>query len=232
MVAIVRREILLSLAITAFVMCAIFLPLDRVLEQVQQWASESPKQAVWLVGATFILAVMLLLPVSPIVMLAGFMFGLVNGLLLVWTVGFISSTLAFWVGRRFARPWVERRLRRRTALTAADHAIARNGLMVVLLARLSLVIPFGPLNYSLSLTGVKFRDYLLATNIGMIPAYFLPVYLGMTASDVAAILGGDLRLSSSEWAASLAFMVSVFAVIGIVVRLALVKLRQEISGSG
>jgi len=211
-------------------MCAIFLPLDEVMKQVQQWANDYPGLAMWLVGITFIVAVMLLLPVSPIVMMAGLLFGLLQGFVLIWTVGLISSILAFWAGRTIARPWVQRMLERHTSLATLDQAISRNGLLVAFLTRLSLVIPFGPCNYCLSLTGLKFRDYLLATNIGMIPSYFFPIYLGTTTSDIAAILGGEVRPSRIEWATGSALMLGVFTVIFFIVRSALIKLREEMSG--
>jgi len=222
------RGIRLISLLVGLIVCALLLPVDDILKFVQDWARFSPQLAKWLVGITFLLAVLLLLPVAPIVMLAGLMFGLINGFLLIWVAGFVSSTLAFWCGRTIARPLVERRIKHRNTLAALDVAIRNNGMLVVLLTRLSIVIPFGPLNYSLSLTGLRFRDYLVATNIGMIPSYFLSVYLGTTAVDIAQILSGEVRLTGSEWAITLSLAFVVLVSFIVIVRLAFVKLRKEV----
>ena len=64
-------------------------------------------------------------------------------------------------------------------LNALDRAVARNGFRVILLLRLDpIFLPFAPLNYALGLTGVRFRDYLLASWLGMFPASVLYVYFG------------------------------------------------------
>ena len=59
--------------------------------------------------------------------------------------------------------------------------------MLVLLARLSPVIPYILLNYAFSVTRVRFRDYLLATWIGMLPAIVLYVYAGTLAKNFAEL---------------------------------------------
>ena len=67
--------------------------------------------------------------------------------------------------------------------------------MLVLLARLSPLIPYNLLNYALSVTSVRFRDYLLATWLGMLPATVLYVYTGSIAKSLA-----DPK-SAPSWAA-------------------------------
>lgn len=218
---------LLIVTVIGLVVFVFLFPLSSSLEHVQDWAIEKPRLAIWLVGLTFVFAALLLLPVAPVVMLAGLMFGLLKGLLLIWVAGFVSSTLAFWCGRTIARPVVERRVRHHNTLAMLDRAITNNGTAVVLLARLSVVIPFGPLNYSLSLTGLKFRNFVLATNIGMIPSYFLSIYLGTTAGNISQILNQELKLTGGEWAVGLATTAFVFIGFSMIVRLALLRLRME-----
>ena len=64
---------------------------------------------------------------------------------------------------------------------------------MVLLTRLAIVFPYGPLNYSFGLSGVRFRDYLIGTNIGTIPPILFVIYLGATAGKVTALLGESLQ---------------------------------------
>jgi uncharacterized membrane protein YdjX (TVP38/TMEM64 family) len=68
-------------------------------------------------------------------------------------------------------------------------AVAGEGAWVMFLLRLSPVIPFVLLNYALALSGVRYRDYLLAS-VGMLPAITMYVYYGKVAGDVARLAAG------------------------------------------
>ena len=59
----------------------------------------------------------------------------------------------------------------------------------VFLLRLSPLVPFNLLNYALALSGVRFRDYLLAS-VGMLPAIVMYTYYGKVVGDVAALAAG------------------------------------------
>jgi uncharacterized membrane protein YdjX (TVP38/TMEM64 family) len=183
-----KWAILLCALLLVLVACIVIFPLEQFLVQVQQWAIAYPALAGWIVAAAFLLGAILLLPVSPIVMLAGFLFGLLKGFALIWVTGLLASSLAFWIGRSSARGWVENKLKDRITLTAIDRAIGRSGLWLVLLTRLAMVFPYAPLNYSFGLSSVRYRDYFVGTTIGMIPPFLLAVYLGTFASSVADVI--------------------------------------------
>ena len=55
--------------------------------------------------------------------------------------------------------------------------------------RLSPLVPFVQLNYALVLSGVRYRDYLIAT-VGMWPTIIMYVYYGKVVGDVAALAAG------------------------------------------
>ena len=52
---------------------------------------------------------------------------------------------------------------------AVDAAVEEEGWKMVVLLRLSPVIPFALLNYMLSLTAISFFDYTWASAVGIIP---------------------------------------------------------------
>src|SRR5262249_18426533 len=68
---------------------------------------------------------------------------------------------------------------------------------IVLLLRLSPVFPFNLLNYALALTRVRFRDYALASWIGMFPGTVMYVYIGSTIGKLAH-LGSDRQRGPGE----------------------------------
>ena len=223
-----RAMILLSLAILA-ILAAVFLPVDRAVMALQDWAAESPAEA--LAGTVLFITAgfLLMLPASLLMMLAGFLFGLAKGLLLIWTAGLLASSAAFWIARYAARPWIERRVRQRGLFQAIDRAIRRKGLLVVFLSRIVMLLPFPALNYTLGLTAVRFRDYVVGSNLGMLPPYFLFVYLGTTVSNVTAFLNGTVALQDEDLLIGAVALVAILAVVALIVRTATRTLKAELA---
>jgi uncharacterized membrane protein YdjX (TVP38/TMEM64 family) len=132
-------------------------------------------------------AAVLLVPGSILTLAAGFIFGLALGVLLVSVGSVLGAIAAFLVGRFFARDWVAKRIAAMPKFRAIDGAVRRDGFMIVLLARLSPLIPYNMLNYGLAMTAVRMRDYVLASWLGMLPATTLYVYIGTLANDLTAL---------------------------------------------
>jgi len=222
------RALLPPILFLAVVLSAIFLPVEQIMTEVQNWAETNQSSAVFIVTAGIVLGTLLLLPLSLMTMLAGFLFGLAQGFVVVWVASLVASTAAFWIGRSLARPWIERKIHRKTTFIAIDRAIRRKGFLVVLLTRLVMVLPYPALNYSLGLTSVSPRDYLLATNLGGIPSFFLFVYLGTTVSDIAAIINGNVRLEGTEMLLGLTALLVVVSLVLLIVRIAGKTLKEEL----
>lgn len=64
---------------------------------------------------------------------------------------------------------VEQTVRRWPRWAAVDAALAREGWKLVLLLRLSPIVPWNILNYALAATGVGLMPYTLASAIAVIP---------------------------------------------------------------
>eukprot|EP00957_Ditylum_brightwellii_P169658 12913284-Ditylum_brightwellii.AAC.1 len=58
------------------------------------------------------------------------------------------------------------------------------GLRIIVLLRLSPLVPYNVLNYVCGVTSVSFRDYAIAGMIGIIPGCFLYVLLGSSAGSM------------------------------------------------
>ena len=104
-----------------------------------------------------------------------------------------GATVAFVLGRTVLRRWAERRIRASAQARALDSAVAREGFKLVLLLRLSPLIPFDILNYALSLTRISLGSYVLASFLGMLPGTALYVYLGSLATTAAEVRAGDME---------------------------------------
>jgi uncharacterized membrane protein YdjX (TVP38/TMEM64 family) len=141
--------------------------------------------------AAFALGTTLLVPASILTMAAGVLFGAVWGTLYAFIGAVLGAVLAFVISRYVARRTVKRRLSADPRFTRLDRAIRRQGFQVVFLLRLSPLIPFGLINYSLGLTRIRFIDYFVAS-VGLLPPTWLYVYNGMLMGQVAQ--GGVARV--------------------------------------
>jgi uncharacterized membrane protein YdjX (TVP38/TMEM64 family) len=167
-------------------------------------------------------ACVLLVPGSLLTLGAGAVFGVVWGSVYVSIASTLGASLAFLAGRHLARNRIERRLAAYPAFAALDKVMARQGWKVILLLRLSPVIPFTLLNYALGLTQVRFREYVLASWMGMMPGTVLYVYLGSIAGEAARPSGK----SAGEWALWIGGLVATLLVAVLLTRAARKELKR------
>jgi uncharacterized membrane protein YdjX (TVP38/TMEM64 family) len=143
----------------------------------------------------------------------------------------VGATLAFLIGRYLARSWVSKQIEGNTKFRAVDEAIAREGLKIVLLTRLSPIFPFNLLNYGLGVTQVSLKDYILGF-LGMIPGTIMYVYIGSLAGSLAMI-GSDQSTSPEtqriQWIIRIVGFIATVAVTVYVTRIAKKALDQSVA---
>ena len=137
----------------------------------------------------YIAAALTIAPAFFLTVAAGALFGFWKGSLLVFIGASLGASAVYAVASPLASSaWMER-VTSNPRVAAVKAAIVGEGAWVMFLLRLSPLIPFTPLNYALSLSGVRYRDYVVAL-LGMIPAIFIYVYYGKVVGDVAALAAG------------------------------------------
>lgn len=123
----------------------------------------------------------LLVPGSPLTIAAGVLFGPVVGTALVVVGATIGSTGAFLWGRRLGRDAVARLTGERFA--KLDDWLDDRGFLAVLYVRLVPVVPFNVANPVAGVTGIRLRDFVLGTALGIIPGSFAFAALGGSFDD-------------------------------------------------
>jgi len=123
----------------------------------------------------YVLRPLVLFPAAILSASAGVIWGL-KGLIYLLIAANISAIAEFLIARYFAREAVEKLIKGK--ISHIDKAIERRGFVTVLLIRLIPNVAWDIQNLGLGLTKVKFRDYFLATLIGIIPGSFALVYFG------------------------------------------------------
>jgi uncharacterized membrane protein YdjX (TVP38/TMEM64 family) len=172
----------------ALVLALVIGPLKgpTLLQSSLVWVQDQGRAGVVAFVVIYNLATMLLVPGMVLTLGGGVLYGVVWGSVYVALASILGAALAFLVGRYLARGMVCRYLGRYPQFQALNAAVAKAGFKIVLLTRLSPLLPFNLLNYGFGLTQVSFRDYVLGS-VGMIPGTVLYVYLGAVAGDIATL---------------------------------------------
>ena len=139
--------------------------------------------------AAYIAASLTLAPSFLLTFAAGAVYGLWRGTLLVYVGAVLGSSAVFALASPLARSRLLRWVDRDSRVAAVRRAIVGDALWVMFLLRLSPLVPFVLLNYALAVSGVRYKDFLIAS-VGMLPAIVVYVYYGKIVGDVAKITAG------------------------------------------
>lgn len=178
--------------------------------------------------ALYIVACVLFLPGSVLTLGAGAVFGVVRGSIFVSIGATLGASVAFLIGRHFARDAIGRRVAANPTFAAIDEAVAREGWRMVLLTRLSPLFPFALLNYGFGITRVSFREYFLASWLGMLPGTVMYVYLGAVAGELATAGAGRRQRTPAEWALLGVGLLATIVVTVVITRIARRALAQRL----
>lgn len=138
-----------------------------------------------------IVGTMVFVPGSVSMMAGGFLFGFWPGVIYAAIAIPLGAQAAFEVARWIVRPWVQRKIDSNPQMRAIERALDDEAMLIIILTRLSLPVPYNVLNYLYGATSVRAPVYFVATTIGMLPAVALYVYLGSIARDLQEIVSGD-----------------------------------------
>jgi pyruvate/2-oxoglutarate dehydrogenase complex dihydrolipoamide dehydrogenase (E3) component/uncharacterized membrane protein YdjX (TVP38/TMEM64 family) len=161
------------------------------LEPALKWIHDLGLWGLVILGGAYLPSALIAFPPAFLLTIAaGAFYDIVPATIAISLGSTLAATCAFLLGRTLARGWVEANVAKRPLFKALDTAVAEGGFKIVLLTRLSPLLPFTILNYAYGLTKVKLRDYVLASWIGMLPGTLLYVYIGSTVGSAAALAGG------------------------------------------
>ncbi|URE30436.1 SNARE associated Golgi protein [Musa troglodytarum] len=132
---------------------------------------------------------------------------------------------------KIGRPYVLSKLNDYAKFQAVAIAIERSGFKIVLLLRLTPLLPFNMLNYLLSVTPIGIGEYMMASCLGMMPITFALVYVGTTLKDLADVTHGWSELSPTRWVLIVSGLVISAVLIACVARVAKASLEKALAES-
>lgn len=163
------------------------------------------------IGGFFIAYVVmtaLSLPGAAIMSLvAGALFGVIIGSIIVSFASTMGATLAFLSARFLLREWVSSQFGAR--LQAIDDGIARDGAFYLFTIRLIPLFPFFIVNLLMGLTRIKTRTFYWVSQIGMLPATVVFVNAGTQIGRIdstsgllsPSLIGSFILLGCFPWIA-------------------------------
>jgi uncharacterized membrane protein YdjX (TVP38/TMEM64 family) len=185
------KRVALAVVFVALATSLSFLPLASWVSALVDWGQQNPVLGPLVYMVFVVLATVLFLPGSIAMMIGGFLFGFLPGFLFVALALPFGAQGAFEFGRWIARPWIRKKVANNGRMQLIEAALREEAFLIIVLTRLSLIIPFNLLNYAYGATSVKATTHWIATAVGMIPAIAMYVYLGTLARDIGQILSGD-----------------------------------------
>jgi uncharacterized membrane protein YdjX (TVP38/TMEM64 family) len=181
------RFLLISLVAAGLLAAAYTLPVADWVTILAERARNTGALGVALFFVAYVVSTVAFLPGSILTLAAGFAYGPLWGIAIASPASVAGATCAFLLGRTLLRNWASARVGESARVRAIDAAVGREGFKIVMLLRLSPIIPFNALNYALSLSRVPLRTYVLASFLGMLPGTAMWVYLGSLAPAAAEL---------------------------------------------
>ncbi len=165
------------------------LSVEEALSGLARTVEDAAGWGVLMLGLSYTLGALLLIPGALFSMLAGFLYGPIFGALLAIPSTALASFVVFSLSRTVLRRSVERLSRRVARLRALDQVLEHHGARAVVLLRLSPLTPFGILNFAFGSSRMRARDYAWSSALGGIPGGFLYAQLGALLPSITEVSG-------------------------------------------
>ncbi len=141
--------------------------------------------------AIYAVATAVALPGSLLTIGGGAVFGFGWGSLLNSVGANLGASAAFWVARMLGREATKRLIGSR--LQGLNRATQQHGFFGLLILRLIPLVPFNALNFGSGLTAMRWRDYALATVIGILPGTLVYTFFADALVQGSAAAGEAAR---------------------------------------
>mmetsp|Transcript_7785 Transcript_7785/g.14675 ORF Transcript_7785/g.14675 Transcript_7785/m.14675 type:complete len:472 (-) Transcript_7785:3550-4965(-) len=157
----------------------------QILHDFLHWMEHHPIRGLIAYLILYPLHMVLILPGTPLVMGAGFVFKVQYG----WVLGtsfctiitllgsLLGSLICFYLGRHCFRTAVRRWSKKYPIFEPIDCAVSENGFQIMALIYLTPAVPLGPMSYMMGTTSMNVWDFAKA-KIAALPMTALYVYLG------------------------------------------------------
>lgn len=218
-----NQRILIGLCLAAVIMFVIVdstttMYCKSAINSLLQWVEANPAAGILAFTLFVFVATVAFIPGALLTLGAGYVFerawglatGLLVGTLTVCVGASAGAIVSFLIGRYLLRGFVDRLAHRYSIFEALDSVMkTAKGFRIMVLLRLSPIIPFNAINYISGVTSISLLSYSLA-NIAIIPGTVLFVFVGASAACLANNMGSGQAVTISTIVVGVVF--AVFAI--------------------
>jgi uncharacterized membrane protein YdjX (TVP38/TMEM64 family) len=194
-----RGFALLAILILFAIYTAISIPVVALLAKWSQpmgeWGYLAGPMSFALV---FTILATLMVPSSFMKLVAGALFGFTGGLFAGWLGAMGGALLTFLIGRHLLSEKVQSWVAEHPKMVSLDKVVEEHGLVVTIMIRLSLVIPYNMVNWALGPSKMKTRDYALG-NVATVFPTILYAWWGSRLGDIITIGDGTGPPRDALW---------------------------------
>ena len=148
----------------------------------------------------FAIVPLTLFPDAILAIAGGLIFGLYEGTLYIIIGALCGATLSFYIARYYGS-WIREKLKGENFLNI-DKAVKKNGFLIILLLRLVPLVPFDIISYSAGFSSIRYKDFILASGLGIIPGVLVYANIGAQS----------LNFGSNEFYISISLLVALVVV--------------------
>lgn len=153
--------------------------------QLKEFLSEFGMYSPIIYIVLFTIVPLTLFPDSILAIGGGVAFGLVKGSIYTMIGALCGATLSFYISRILGKEIVDKLTKGK--IKELGNRIKEKGFNVILLLRLIPLFPFDIISYSAGLSDIKYRDFISATFIGVIPGIIVFTNIGDKAADIGSV---------------------------------------------
>jgi len=155
---------------------------------------------VWAIPAVtliYVLGGLIMFPVTVLSLLITAVFGAVLGPIYAMWGALVSAALLYWIGHVAGIKGIRRFLGERIRKLVSK--INNNGILGMVIIRLTPIAPYTLVNLAAGVVGIRFRDYMIGTFLGLAPGLIakgfvgdsmMQVFLDPSSETFAYLLGG------------------------------------------
>ena len=203
-ILIVIGGIILSMSITQIL-------LSQIIEQMS-WFTDSGIKGITVFILLYIVFGVLVIPASFNKYLSGILFGFSLGVFIAWLGSMIAAIIPFLLAKKWLNPFAQNLLKQNPKLMGLENAIITDKWKTVALTRVSLIIPYGLLNYAFGATEIKLKHYLIG-NLAMIVPSIMYVWWGSQTRIIAGAIETKEKGPSYTISLIISFLLTIWLVI-------------------
>jgi len=196
-------KVLFLLIIVAIIMCAFcniktlrHCTPENMKAFIDSYGMFSP--IIYIILFTFV--PLTLFPDSILAIAGGMCFGMMGGFIYTMIGAILGGTLSFLLANKLGHKVFNKFIKK--DLSYLENAIKNRGFLLVFMLRLIPLFPFDIISYASGFSGVKYKDFVLATILGVIPGIFVFINIGDKSTNIG----------SSSFYASLALLVGLIVI--------------------